>query len=117
LLATRLLSKKTKLIIYPSIILPVALYGCETWILTQEYENRFRVFENKEVLRRIYGPKRDDDTGEWRRLHNEELHNLYAAPDILRVIKSCRLHWAEQVVRMTDDRTVYRVLVGDLQGK
>jgi hypothetical protein len=116
LLATRLLSKKAKLIIYRSIILPVALYGCETWTLTREYENWFRVFENK-VLRRIHGPKRDDHTGEWRRLHNEELHSLHAAPDILRVIKSRRLRWAGQVAHMTDDRTVYRVMVGNLQGK
>jgi hypothetical protein len=71
-----LLSKKAKLIIYRSIILPVELYGCETWTLTQEYENWFRVFENK-VLRRIYGPKRDEDTDEWRRLHNEEFIELY----------------------------------------
>jgi hypothetical protein len=69
------------------------------------------------VLRRIYGPKRDEDTGEWRRLHNEELHSLYVAPDILRVMKSRRLRWAGQVARMTDDRTVHRVLVGKLQGK
>jgi hypothetical protein len=69
------------------------------------------------VLKRIYGPKRNDDLGEWRRLHNEELHSLYAAPDILRVKKSRRLRWAGHVARMTDDRTVYRVLVGNLQGK
>jgi hypothetical protein len=69
------------------------------------------------VLRRISGPKRDEDTGEWRRLHNEELHSLYAAPNMFRVIKICRLRWARQVTRMTDDRIVCRVLVGNLQGR
>jgi hypothetical protein len=96
--------------------LPVALYGCETWTLTQEYGNWFRVFDNK-VLTRRYGPLRDEETGEWRRLHNKELQSLYAAPDILRVMKIRRLRWAGQVARMTDDRIVCRVLVGNLQGR
>jgi hypothetical protein len=69
-----------------TIILPVVLYGCETWSLTLREEHRLRVFENR-VLRRIFGPKRDDNTGEWRKLHNEELHNLYSSPDIIRQVK------------------------------
>jgi hypothetical protein len=70
------LSKNTKSKIYRNIILPVALYGCETWPLTLREEHWLRVFENR-VLRRIFGPKRDEVTGEWRRLHNEELYDLY----------------------------------------
>jgi hypothetical protein len=66
-------------------ILPVVLYGCEIWLLTLREERRLRVFENR-VLRRIFGPKRDEVTGEWRKLHNEELNDLYSLPNILRVI-------------------------------
>jgi hypothetical protein len=68
-------------------ILPVVLYGCETWSLTLSEEHRLREFENR-VLRRIFGPKRDKVMGEWRKLHNEELHNLYSSPDIIRQVKS-----------------------------
>jgi hypothetical protein len=75
---------------YRNIILPVVLYGCESWSLTLREECRLRVFENK-VLRRIFGPKRDEVTGEWRRLHNTELYALYSSPNIIRVIKSRRL--------------------------
>jgi hypothetical protein len=71
-----------------TIILPVVLYGCETWSLTLREEHRLRVFENR-VLRRIFGPKRDDETGGLRKLHNE-LHNLYSSPSIIRIIKSRR---------------------------
>jgi len=70
LLSSRLLSKNLKIKIYRTIILPVALYGCETWSLTLEEESRLRVFENR-VLRGVFGPKRDEVTGEWRKLHNE----------------------------------------------
>jgi hypothetical protein len=73
-----------------SIILPVLVYGCETWSLTLREEHRLRVFENR-MLRRIIGPKRDEVTGEWRRLHNEELNDLYSSPNIIRVIKSRRM--------------------------
>jgi hypothetical protein len=76
--------------IYKTIILPVVLYGCESWSLTLREEGRLRVFENK-VLRSILGPKRDEVTGEWRRLHNKELYALYSSPNIIRVIKSRRL--------------------------
>jgi hypothetical protein len=69
----------------------VVLYGCETWSLTFREEHRVGVFENR-VLRRIFGPKRDEVTGEWRKLHNEELRDLYSSPSIIRIIKSRRMH-------------------------
>ena len=84
LLSSSLLSKNLKIKIYRTIILPV-LYGCETWSLSLREEHRLRVFENS-VLRRIFGPKRDGVTGEWRKLHNEELNDLYSSPNIVRVI-------------------------------
>jgi hypothetical protein len=85
-----LLSRNVKVKIYKTIILPVVLYGCETWSLTLREEHRLRVFENR-VLRRIFVPKRDEVTGEWRKMHNEELHNLYSSTDIIRQIKSRRM--------------------------
>jgi hypothetical protein len=75
------------------------LYGCETWSLTLKEEHRLWVFENR-VLRRIFGPKRDEVTGEWRKLHNEELRDLYFSPSIIRIIKSRWMRWAGHVVRM-----------------
>ena len=77
LLSSRLLSKNLKIKIYRNIILPVVLYGCETWSLTLREERRLRVFENR-VLRRVFGPKRDELTGEWRKLRNEELNDMYS---------------------------------------
>jgi hypothetical protein len=80
-----LLSTNLKIKIYKTIILPVVLYGCETWSLTLRKERKLRVFENM-VLRRIFGPRRDNVMGEWRRLHNEELNGLYSSPNIVREI-------------------------------
>ena len=116
LLSSRLLSKNLKVRIYRTIILPVVLYGCETWSLTLREERKLRVFENR-VLRRIFGPRRDEVTGEWRRLHNEELNDLYSSPNIVRVIKSRRMRWAGHVARMGEERGVYRVLVGKPEGR
>ncbi|KAJ4435558.1 hypothetical protein ANN_18174 [Periplaneta americana] len=109
LLSSSLLSKNLKVRIYKTVILPVLLYGCETWTLTLREELRLRVFENK-VLRKIFGAKRDEVTGEWRKLHNTELHALYSSPDIIRNIKSRRLRWAGHVARMGESRNAYRVL-------
>jgi len=115
LLSSSLLSKNIKIKIYRTIILPVVLYGCETWSLTLREERRLRVFENR-VLR-IFGPKRDEVTEEWRKLRNEELNNLYSSPSIVRVIKSRRMRWAGYVARMGEGRDVYRVLVGKPEGR
>jgi hypothetical protein len=89
LLSSRQLSKILKIRIYKTIILRVVLYGCETWSLTLREEHTLRVSER--VLRRIFGPKRDEVTGEWRKLHNEELRDLYVSPSIIRIIKSWRM--------------------------
>ena len=78
------------LLLLYGVILPVVLYGCETWSLTLQEERKLRVFENM-VLRRIFGPRRDEVMGEWRRLHNEELNDLYSSPNIVRVIKLRRM--------------------------
>jgi hypothetical protein len=84
--------------------------------VTLREEHRLRVFGNR-VLRRIFGPKRDEVTGEWRKLHSEELHNLYSSPDIIRQVKSRRMRWAGHVARMGEERKVYKVLVGKPEGK
>jgi hypothetical protein len=99
-----------------TIFLPVVLYGCGTWSLTVREEHKLRVFENR-VLRRICGPKRDEVTGGWRKLHNEELHNLYTSPSIIRIIKSRRMRWVGHVARMGEKRNMYRLLVGKPEGK
>jgi hypothetical protein len=112
LLSSRLLSRKLKVKIYKIIILPVILYGCE--ILREEH--RLRVFENR-VLRRIFGPKRDEVTGEFRKLHSEELHNLYSSPDIISQIRSRRMRWTGHVACMREGRKVQRLLVGEPEGK
>ena len=101
---------------YSTIILPVVLYGCKTWSLTLTEERRMGVFENR-VLRRIFGPKREDVTGEWRKLHNEELNDLYCSPNIVLVMKSRRLSCAGHVARMGERRGVCRILVGKPEGK
>jgi len=101
---------------YKTVILPVVLYGCETWSLTLREERKLRVFENR-VLRRVFGPKKDEVTGKWRKLHNEELSDLYSLPNIVRVVKSRRMRWAGHVARMGEGRRVYRVLVGKPEGK
>ena len=113
---SRLLSKNLKIKIYRTIILPVVLYGCETWSLTLREEHRLMVFENR-VLRRVFGPKMDEVTGEWRKLHNEELNDLYSLPNIVRVVKSRWMRWAGHVARKGEDRGVHRVLVGKPEGK
>jgi hypothetical protein len=97
LLYSLLVSKYLKIKIYKTVILPVVLYGCETWSLTLRKEHRLRVFENR--MLRIFGPKREED-GSWRKLCNDELHSLYSSPNIVRVIKSSRMRWAGYVARM-----------------
>jgi hypothetical protein len=84
--------------------------------LTLREELRLRAFENR-VLRRIFGPKRDEVTGEWKKLHNEELRDLYSSPSIIRIIKSRRMRWAGHIARMGEKRNVYRLLVGKPEGK
>ena len=111
LLSSSLLSKKLKIKIR-TIILPVVLYGCETWSLTLREERRLRVFENR-VLRRLFGLKRGEVTGEWRKLHNEELNDRYSLLNIVWVVKSRRMRWAGHVARMGERRGVYTVLVGE----
>ena len=93
------------------ITLPVVLYGCKTWSITLRGQHRLSVFENR-VLRRIFGPRMDRVTGEWRKLHNEELNDLYYAPNIVRVIKSKIMRWMGYVARMVERGGVCRVLVG-----
>jgi hypothetical protein len=114
LVSFRLISKNLKIKIYKTVILPVVLYGCETWSLTFGEDNRLRVFENS-VLRTIFGPKRDED-GSWRKLHNDDVHSLYSSPNIVRVIKSRKMRRAGHVARMGEGRGVYRVLVGRPKG-
>jgi hypothetical protein len=115
LLSSHLISKNIKIKIYKTVILPIVLYGCETWSLTLEEEHRLRVFENR-VLKRIFGPKREED-GSWKKLHNDELHSLYSSQNIVRVIKSRSMRWAGHVARMGEGRGVDRVLGERLEGK
>jgi hypothetical protein len=112
LLSYRLLSKKEEIRIYKTTILPVVRYGCETWSLTLGEEPRSRVFEDR-VLRRIFGPKRDEVTGEWRKLHNEELRDLCSSASIIRMIKSRRMRCSTN----GEKRNAYRLLVGNPEGK
>jgi len=110
-----LLSQNIKIKIYRTIILSFVLYGCETWSLTLRKERRMRVFE-KRVLR-IFGTKRDEVTGEWKKLHNEELIDLYSSPTIVHVIKLRRMRCAGHVTRNWKRSGVHRVLVGKSEGK
>ena len=111
LLSSSLLSKNLNIKIYRTIILSVVLYGCGTWSLSVREERRIR------VLRSIFGPKRDQVTVEWRKLHNEELNDLYYSPNIVRVINSRRMRWVGHVARMGARIGVYRVSVGKPEGK
>jgi len=108
LLSSSLLFKNLKINIYRTIILPFVLYGCETWSLTLREERRVRVFENR-VLRRIFGPERDEVTGEWGKLHNEGLNDLYYLLIVVRVMKSRRMRWAGHVARMVERERERRV--------
>jgi hypothetical protein len=91
--------------------MPVVLYGCESWSLTVREENKLRVFENR-VLRRIFEPKRDGVMGGCRNLYNEELHNLFSSPSIIKIIKSKMMRWAGHVTRMGEKSNMYRLLIG-----
>ena len=116
LLSSSLLSKNFKIKIYRTIILPIVLYVCESWSLALREEHRLSMFENR-VLRKIFGARRDEVAGEWRKLHIEEINDLHASPNIVRVIKSRRMRWTGHVARMGEERGVYRVLVGKPEGK
>jgi hypothetical protein len=105
-----------KVRIYKTIILPVVLYGCETWSLTIREEHKLRVFENR-VLRRIFEPKRDGVMGGWRKLRNKELRNLYCSPSIIRIKMSRGMRWVGHVTQIGKKRNVYRLLVGKAEGR
>jgi hypothetical protein len=101
---------------YNTVLLPVVLYGCETWSLTLREEHGLRMFENQ-VLRRIFGPKRYEVTGGWREFRKKDLRDLYSSASIIRIIKSRRMRWAGHVARMGEKRNVYRLLVGKPKGR
>ena len=110
------LSKNLKIMMYRTIILPVVLYGCETWSLTLREKHRLRLVENR-VLRKIFGRKTDEVTVEWRRLHSKKLHDRYCLPNTIRVIKSRRMKRAVHVARMAERRDADRFLVEKPEGK
>jgi hypothetical protein len=116
LLSSRLLSRIVKIRIYKTIILPVVLYGFEIWSLTLGEKQRLKAFENR-VLRRIFGPKTDEVTGEWRKLHNEELRDLYYSPSLIRIIDSRRMRWVGHVAQIGEKRNAHRLLVGNTEVK
>jgi hypothetical protein len=104
-LSSSFLSRNVKFKLHRTIILPVVVYGCETWSLTLREERRLRLFENR-MLRRIFGPKRDEVTGEWRKLQNMEHNDLYSSSNIVRVIKSRRMRWVEHVALWGEERRI-----------
>ena len=108
---------RNNIIIYKTVILPVVLYGCETWSLTLREECSLGVFENR-ILRRVlvFGPKRDENW-KWRRFHNAEPHSLYRSPNIVRIIKSRRIKWAGHLSTMEEGRSVYNIFTGNPTGK
>jgi hypothetical protein len=108
--------KSVKIRINKTIILPVVLYGYGTWSLTLREEHRLRVFESR-VMMRIFGPRRDEVTGGWRKLHNnEEPRDFYSSPSIFKIIKSRRMRWAGHVAQVGKKRNACRLLVGKLEG-
>jgi hypothetical protein len=111
LLSSRLPSRYLLVKIYKTKILPVVLYGCDTWSLALREEHRLGAFKNR-VLRRMFGPKRHEVMGQCRKLYNGELHNLHSSPDIIRQIKSSRMRWLGHVALMGEGKKVQRVLVG-----
>jgi hypothetical protein len=115
LLNSHLLSRNVEVKVHKTIILPLVLYGCETWSLTLREEHRLKAFENR--VPRRFGPKRVGVTGEWRKFHSENLHILYSSPNIIRQIKSRRMRWMGHVARMGEERKVYKVSVGKPEGK
>jgi hypothetical protein len=105
-----------KHVLPPTRVLTFTSEPVSTWSLTLREEHRLRVFENR-VRRRIFGPKRDEVTGEWRKLHNEELRDLYSSPSIIRITKLKRMRWVGHVARMGEKRNAYRLSVGKPEGK
>jgi hypothetical protein len=97
-------------------MLPVVLYGCDTWSLILREEHRLTVFENR-ALRKIFGPMRYKVTGKWRKLHNEKLYDLYSSPNIILVIRSRGMRWARHVARRRNRRGASRVLKGTPEGR
>jgi hypothetical protein len=116
LMSSRLVSKNVEIILYKTIILPVVLYGCQTWSLALREEHRLRMFQNA-MLRRIFGLKRDKVIGGWRKLHSEVLRNVYSSPGIIRMTKSRRRRWEGHVAHMGEKRNAYKILVGKSEGK
>ena len=111
LLSSSLQTKNLKIKIHKTKILPIVLYRFETWSPILREERWLRVSENR-VMRRIFGPNRDEVTTEWRKLHNEELNDLYSSPTNVRVIKSRLMRWAGHIACMRERRGIYRILVG-----
>jgi len=114
-LSSSFLSKNLKIKIYRTIIWTVVLYGCETWSRTLREERRLKFFENR--VSRRFGPKRDEVKREWKKVHNDELNDLYSSPCVVRVINSRIMRWAGHVARIGVRREVYRVLVGKPERK